>query len=480
MHNLLKEVSKSLMWVKSNDISSIDLANELIKKDLTHLCYISEDKKFIHAFSLDYNERDIIYPHAIDFSDATTKASGKQYYCHCQSHSSPCIHNIALLTYLSEHYESNLGKINKTLIGQDRQLQAHNFTREQFEKLITIFSPKKRQIDREIISKAQDYITFVLSVGFKNALNQEDESSNFDDFFKRFNAFNDYPENALFQVCKEIFYAFHSSEYEKAQKKLSRAFKLLNEINQYLDSLKLTVNPLPALNNNVESLLGHEWNNEELLALNLTEANVNLLQFCFWPHEQEFKYYAYWINLATGEIYRSSAPKDDKDLKSKLLNDSVSNKVSSHRIFKTPNNINPDIVLEEPVQSPLQPEDIAVCHQFAHTDFQTLAHEVISNFQSSLNNQHPIYFIKGKRCYLQDQSVVILDENNFPITLSNIPFFNCHPNMHDNMTLVQHLLPENISEYTLAIMFSMDENTEFLIAKPMAMFLDNEMLRLII
>ncbi|WP_289355362.1 SWIM zinc finger family protein [Paenibacillus sp. S-12] len=229
----------------------------------------------------------------------------------------------------------------------------------------------------------------------------------------------------------------------------------------------------------VEEWLGHAWQLSELKACGMMSEDVELIQLSFLsyddPARQEYVDQGYWIEKASGEIHRTIQYRPYKAAKQMRADDSFFDVAQVKSLYRYPGDMNRRVRWDEMITRAVEPKDVDLISGHAHRVYTDVLKSVKNQLKNPLGEKNPVVLLHVSDMKQTDQDEFVLqDERGQQIVLRDICGFH-----HSTVSLLPLLPTGWTQDAAMLVMFEHRLESGRLIAQPLTIMKDAEMIRLL-
>ncbi|MBE0390333.1 SWIM zinc finger family protein [Flavobacterium sp. PL002] len=447
---------------------------ELVKKSKFSNLKINADNNLIWGECAGSGKNP--YYCSADYMEATSPV----FRCNCPSRQFPCKHAIGLLYAFAQGNAFDTAEIPEDILSKRNK---------QEQKLEKKTQEKERVKDKTVKAKKINTAAFIKKIDAqllgidtaKKILNNMVQTG--------LSAIDAKERNALVSQVKELgnYYIggiqtsfnnlilelknVQNEEYSTVINEINFITALLKKSTDYLTYRKENPEAAPEISSAIEEQIGTIWKLAELMQYGLWEENAALLQLSFnsFDHQarSEFIDEGTWINLKTGKLYKTKNYRPYKASKYIKEDNTNFDVLELKELFIYPGSQNPRVRWESDAvkERTVSKRDLETIHSFASTDYAETIKAVKNAIKNPLMDKNPVVLIALQYCYLNGEKLVVVDNNEYKITLSA------------NESL-KSFLPENSKGLSLLAMMGHNVETGLLSAEPMALVTTDKIIRL--
>ena len=428
------------------------------------------------------------YRPSADFADPTKPV----YRCTCPSRQFPCKHSLALL-YAYAQGAKFTEKEAPADIAEKRAKITQRAEKKKVEadkphKVNTTALKKKIQTQLDGLNLLESLVNDLVRAGLgtlnsKSARQMEEQARQLG------NSYLPGAQNALHALTGLFYRSAISSEeelkpsereriYSAALDQLNRLQSLCKQGRKYLQTRLDDPELKPEIETDIAAWLGYAWQLRELKDCGLVQTNVELLQLAFNSHDdwtrREFVETGVWLNLQTGAIQLTRNFRPYHAVKFIREEDSIFQIIVCPELCVYPGNLNPRIRWEASEQRPVGAADIARAREHAKTDLRALIKVVKTQLKSPLGDRHPLALVKFRALGKVGDDYVLEDPSGERLVLAD----DGYPGDPSTLPLLP-MLPKAVRrEHAMLVRFEHDLDTQKLLAKPLSIVTERDVVRL--
>ncbi|WP_054024723.1 SWIM zinc finger family protein [Bacillus sp. FJAT-28004] len=272
---------------------------------------------------------------------------------------------------------------------------------------------------------------------------------------------SDNPESIYSEVCEQLA-ALHA---------------LIKRSRDYLKARMEDPNIPMDITSVLEEKIGHAWQLAELREHGLIRENVELIQLSFRSYSDEARGEhvdeGYWVQLQAGEIVVTRSYRPFRAAKHMKEEDSFYMVVQTKELFTYPGDLNKRVRCEDMTIRELNPSDRIVIRSFAERSFPAAIKTVKNQLKNPLADHNPVMLLHAAQVANTEGGYVLVDEQGARLPLDTISKMD-----HPTLQLFRNLNQELLANVAVLVMFE-DRLTEGrLVAQPLALITEQEMIRL--
>lgn len=227
----------------------------------------------------------------------------------------------------------------------------------------------------------------------------------------------------------------------------------------------------------IEEWLGHAWQLTELHSFGLVSEKAELIQLSFLSYADDARLehvdIGYWIQKDSGEIHRTIQYRPYKAAKLMREEDSFFEKARVPVLYRYPGDMNRRVRFEEMASIPLTAEDFVWIHEYAANSYADAVKKVKNQLKNPLADSHPVMLLHVSRISRNDEGqYAITDEAGQSIALGDVF-------LQSTVPMLRYLPEEKLSGVSMLVMFEHSLTTGRLLAQPLTLVTNNEIIRLL-
>ncbi|GKU78292.1 SWIM zinc finger family protein [Paenibacillus sp. L3-i20] len=227
----------------------------------------------------------------------------------------------------------------------------------------------------------------------------------------------------------------------------------------------------------LEEKIGHAWQLSELREYGLIRQDVELVQLSFHSYSDdargEYVDEGYWMQLHDGEIVVTRNYRPFRAAKHMKEEDSIYLVVQTKELFAYPGDMNKRVRWEEMMMRELDERDRMTVRSFAERSFTTAIKNVKNQLKNPLADKNPIILLLAEQIAKSEQEYVLVDDQGVRMPLASISTIG-----HPTTELFSYLNEKLFSHVAVLVMFENDLSAGKLVAQPLALITEQEMIRL--
>ncbi|MGM1047971.1 MAG: SWIM zinc finger family protein [Bacillota bacterium] len=227
----------------------------------------------------------------------------------------------------------------------------------------------------------------------------------------------------------------------------------------------------------IEEWLGHAWQLTELQSFGLVSEQVELIQLSFLSYaddaRQEYVDIGYWIQKDSGEIYRTIQYRPYKAAKLMREDDSFFEVAAIPMLYRYPGDMNRRVRFEEMISKPVTTQDLEWIKAFSANSYAEAVKKVKNQLKNPLSDKNPVMLLQVSRvCQNTDGQYAITDGSGQSIGLGDVY-------LEPTVPLLRYLPEEKLSGVSMLVMFEHCLVTGRLLAQPLTIITEKELIRLL-
>lgn len=227
----------------------------------------------------------------------------------------------------------------------------------------------------------------------------------------------------------------------------------------------------------IEEWLGHAWQLTELQSFGLVSEQAELIQLSFLSYADDARLehvdIGYWIQKDSGEIHRTIQYRPYKAAKLMREEDSFFEKARVPVLYRYPGDMNRRVRFEEMASTPVTAEDLVWIHEYAADSYADAVKKVKNQLKNPLADSHPVMLLHVSRISRNDEGqYAITDEAGQSIALGDVF-------LQSTVPMLRYLPEEKLRGVSMLVMFEHSLTTGRLLAQPLTLVTNNEIIRLL-
>ncbi|MCL2323903.1 MAG: SWIM zinc finger domain-containing protein [Oscillospiraceae bacterium] len=421
---------------------------------------------------------------SVDFIDKKSPV----FRCSCPSRQIPCKHALGLMysfingnTFKVEDIPDDIAQKRERLekrIEKKQEQKENNEKKEKGPKTFIQKSAQIKKIDMQLqgIEIAGKILESIVNIGIAAVDGRERKT--FEDQIKQL---GNYYISGIQNSLLDIFLTkdMDKDNYIKTINQITYSYALIKQAKEYLKNKREDPEKNVDLSSSIEEQIGYAWKLSELSQYGMKEENAELVQLGFYSYEdlsrKEFVDVGYWISLHTGKLYKTKNYRPFKAVKYIKEDDSFFNCLETDELFIYPGSVNPRIRWDNFKASPVNKEHIERIKYYMSSNFNELGKSIKNMIRSPLADKNPIALIKISSLKKAKGSpyYIAFDEFGNGITLGDISIFK------ENLDYSMDGLLDSDKDVCMAVVFENNMDTSLLVARPISIITDTNILRII-
>jgi len=227
----------------------------------------------------------------------------------------------------------------------------------------------------------------------------------------------------------------------------------------------------------IEEWLGYAWKYDELAELGMVLKDVKLVQLSFTSYLDDARSEkideGFWIELGSKTIFRTVTYRPLKALKYVKEEDTIFDLYSIPELITYPGGANKRVRWENFSSAHILPEHILSIRDSASRDYTELVKLAKDQFKSPIGEQFYTALVKVSDILYLDDALHIVDEKGTKLMLSE--------GSYSSRTVpVLHMLDKSkILESAMCVRLEINASGDSIIAKPLALITESEIIRLL-
>ncbi|UNK16881.1 SWIM zinc finger family protein [Paenibacillus sp. N3/727] len=431
----------------------------------------------------------------------TCAGSGSSYYqpsadfaipekpvmrCTCPSRQLPCKHVLGLLYAYADGAAFSSGVVPEDLAA--KREKAEKREERKIKEAAEGVAPKPKKVNKSALKKkittqleGLDVLEKLIHSLIRNGLGTMDkkELKLIQDHVKQMG--NYYLSGAQNELRRLSLLLLDSEDQEKAY---TYAAEQLAVMNAFIKKGRLYLtakleDPEMALDHEstIEEWLGHAWQLTELQNFGLVSEQVELIQLSFLSYaddaRQEYVDIGYWIQKDSGEIHRTIQYRPYKAAKLMREDDSFFEAAHISVLYRYPGDMNRRVRFEEMNSKPVTTQDLEWIKAFSANSYTEAVKKVKNQLKNPLSDKNPVMLLQVSRvCQNTEGQYAITDGSGQSIGLGDVY-------LEPTVPLLRYLPEEKLSGVSMLVMFEHCLVTGRLLAQPLTIITEKEMIRLL-
>ena len=407
--------------------------------------------------------------------------------CNCPSRQFPCKHALGLMyayaaaTHSFEVSELPADLTQKRQKAEDRQKKQSEKKAEDRRKPPTKAQITKQQkkIDQQLegIALAEKMLSAMLDGGL-SALGTQQGAN----YTEQVQQLGNYYINGIQAAFQDIILQNNRQNGEpNAVRSLIYLYALLKKSREYLTKKRQDPVNNVEWEQDLEERIGYAWKLDELIDQQKCEKNSELIQLAFYPYPDEaarqWVEEGYYYSLQSGRLYKNRNLRPFRAATHIKEEDSLFAVIQAEEVAIYPGHPNPRARWKTYTQRELKDEDYQHIHAHARTNYAELAKEIKNQLKSPLTDAYPVALVRFVREQMQQgqQHFMLADAEGTVITLGDVPLIS-EP-FHAGFGQVMACLPPH--DLTALLLFAFDADKQLLLARPLSIITDRQIIRLL-
>ncbi|MFX3632769.1 MAG: SWIM zinc finger family protein [Candidatus Pristimantibacillus sp.] len=233
------------------------------------------------------------------------------------------------------------------------------------------------------------------------------------------------------------------------------------------------------IHSSLEERIGHAWQLAELSELGMTMPNIELLQLAFHSAadtaRSEYVDIGYWISLENGMIYTTKNYRPFRASKYMKEEDSYYSIVQTKELYIYPGELNPRIRWEQALHREVGVEEMNRVAAYSGNSITDALKQVKNQLKNPLADKHPCMLLHADQIVVTDEGTyVLVDKNGARLALGDIQEIG-----HPTTQLLELLNAAQLHDVNVMVIFEHDLVTGHLIAQPLTIVTNSEIIRLL-
>ncbi|WP_068777344.1 SWIM zinc finger family protein [Paenibacillus sp. FJAT-26967] len=272
----------------------------------------------------------------------------------------------------------------------------------------------------------------------------------------------------------------HEQIYTHAMDRLTRIHAFIRKGRAHLNERLADPDLKLDHESTIEEWLGHAWQLSELRDLGLITEQAELIQLSFLSFDDaarlEYVDAGFWLETATGDIHETISYRPHKAAKHMREEDTFFDVAQVKTLYRYPGEMNRRIRFEEMKSRPLAGEDLQAAAAHARRSYADVIKQVKGQLKNPLADTSPVVLLHVHNTLLTDRGeYVITDESGNQIVLGDVLVSLGY----ESLELLPLLRPELLTDSAMLVMFSHDLDSGCLMAQPLSVIKDKEIVRLL-
>ncbi|WP_419873532.1 SWIM zinc finger family protein [Candidatus Pristimantibacillus sp. PTI5] len=269
----------------------------------------------------------------------------------------------------------------------------------------------------------------------------------------------------------------HEAVYSEAFEMLAALHALLKRSRDYITA-RMEDPELPMdITSVLEEKIGHAWQLSELREQELIRKNMELIQLNFRSYTDEargeYVDEGYWLQLEDGEIVITRNFRPFRAAKHMKEDDSVYMAVQTKELFTYPGELNKRVRWEEMTMRECSSGDRNKIRSFAEHSYGAALKTVKNHLKNPLADKNPVLLLHAAEVAKTEKGIVLVNETGERLPLANIARLG-----YPTLQLLPHLNQKQLKNMAVLVMFEDQLSEGKLVAQPLTLITENEMIRL--
>lgn len=232
------------------------------------------------------------------------------------------------------------------------------------------------------------------------------------------------------------------------------------------------------IESNLDELLGHTWQMEELKALGAIQTDVELVQLSFNAYvdeaRQEYVDTGYWINLSTGQIQKTQTFRPFKAVKYIREEDSCFFVVKANALAVYPGDMNPRIRWDSVQSRKINAEDTARIRSLSQRSYGDVVKAVKNQIKNPLAEKEPVVLLHYEKLGRVSGQYVIEDAFGQRLVLED----DDPVKEPESLKLIHLLKRDVLGGQSMLVCLHHNLHTKKLCVKPLSIVTGDKVIRL--
>lgn len=406
--------------------------------------------------------------------------------CTCPSRQFPCKHVLGLLYAYSDGATFISATVPEDLAA--KREKAEKREERKLKETAEGVAPKPKKTNKSALKKkittqleGLDVLEKLIQSLIRNGLGTIDKKQLklIQDHIKQMG--NYYLSGAQIELRRLSILLSDSSDQETAYTYAVEQLAVMNAFIKkgkvYLASKLEDPEMTPDHESTIEEWLGHAWQLTELQNFGLISEEVELIQLAFLSYtdeaRQEYVDIGFWIQKGSGEIHRTIQYRPFKAAKLMREDDSFFEAVQVPVLYRYPGDMNRRVRFEEMRSRPLATQDIKWIYDHGMRSYAEAIKKVKNQLKNPLSDPNPVMLLHVSNISKTTAGqYAITDETGQSIGLGDV----C---LKSTASMLRYLKQDQLSHISMLVMFEHCLKTGRLLAQPLTIITEKEMIRLL-
>jgi len=267
------------------------------------------------------------------------------------------------------------------------------------------------------------------------------------------------------------------SVYSEACEQLAALHALIKRSREHLKARMEDPNAPMDITTVLEEKIGHAWQLAELRDYGLIRHNVELVQLSFRSYSDEARGEhvdeGYFVQLQDGEIVVTRSYRPYRAAKQMKEEDSCYMVIQTKELFAYPGDLNKRVRWEEMTMRELNANDRIVIRSLAERSYPVAIKTVKNQLKNPIADYNPVLLLHASQVAKTEDGYVMVDEQGARLPLDSIVKMD-----HSTLQLFPYLNHELFANVAVLVMFEDRLSEGRLVAQPLALISEEEMIRL--
>ncbi|RXZ80548.1 SWIM zinc finger family protein [Paenibacillaceae bacterium] len=284
-------------------------------------------------------------------------------------------------------------------------------------------------------------------------------------------------------VLRELLQALQPSDelekdYNRALEKLAVIHTLLKKSKSYLQSRKDNPELPPETATNLEEWIGHVWELSELRELGCISKDARMLQLSFRSYRDQIREVIVdegcWMELHSGHLFKTRNYRPLHAAEHIGAEDSCFEVIETGELIVYPGDLNPRVRWEASVALEAAASDYETVRLQAHTSYPDIIRSIKNQIKNPLADKHPVALLHYAAIKQQDDQYIMMDTKGNHIVCADISAIQ-----QATTPLLPLLGRRDLSDQAMLVMFEHNAVQNRLLAQPLSIVTDKEIIRLL-
>jgi hypothetical protein len=271
-----------------------------------------------------------------------------------------------------------------------------------------------------------------------------------------------------------------NEDFHLIVERINYLYTLLTTSKRYLNLRNKDPHYPIAVTTAIEEQIGKRWTTFELKDLGLWEADAEIIQLSFNCYgntaTKEWTDMGIWLNMKTGEIHKTINERPFLTERYLKADNTVFDVLTIKEMYLYPGNYNRKIRWFTDVKERGYTDyDLRKVRSFAAGNYEGVVLSIKQALRNPLEDKDPVALVALHEVYLSGEDLVIEDKSGNALTLKD----STRQNFPATLPFLSAMLPQQISNLSLVLLFNYDVQTGLLSAQPLSLITPTKIIRLL-